>query len=166
MCNFTVLLYSSFVASCYSHFLTLFTSVSLFLSLPFSLLTPLTLPHFPSYIIFALQPLGRTPSNPTPARPLSQSRFTTCREYGGGQASHGIIQLTYPGTGIHGVRVCVFSVCVANRNLCGFVDLVFKLLKQSLWLPERSGVIKLPLFQKLSCDCVMAPSFRLPSSSC
>lgn len=62
--------------------------------------------------------------------------------------------------------VCVFSVCVANRNLCGFVDLVFKLLKQSLWLPERSGVIKLPLFQKLSCDCVMAPSFRLPSSSC
>lgn len=69
------------------------------------------------YIIFyVLLLLGQTPSPPPYHPPLSQSGVTTGRKYRGGQASHGIIQLTYPETSIR--RVCVYvSVCVTNREV-------------------------------------------------
>ena len=120
------------------------------------------------YIIFVL--LLLLPPPPC-TQPLSQSRATRGRKYGGGQASHGIIQLTYPETSVCVCFLCLLLIgsllCV---NLCSFVCVCVQMCvcsfglwitEWSLWLLERSTVIKLPLFQKSSCDCVMTPSFLL-----
>jgi len=71
------------------------------------------------YIIFVL--LLLLPPPPC-TQPLSQSRATRGRKYGGGQASHGIIQLTYPETSVCVCFLCLLLIgsllCV---NLCSFV---------------------------------------------
>lgn len=149
---------------CLSHPLYI-TSVTLTHSLfPFFLLSlPLTPPLLPRLYNIRIAAVGAQAFQLAP--PLSQSDITSGREFGGGQASHGIIQLTYPETGAVFLSVCVIghiSIC-ARACLCGWVDLVFE---WSLWLLERRTVIMLPLFQRLSCDRVMAASFLLsPNSS-
>ena len=121
LCNFTVLLY--FVP--FLPFSTLtsslsITSVSLSLSLLFPPLPlPLTPPHLPRLYNIRITAAGAAASSllPPPSSlpsPRSASQPIEChywQKYGGGQASHGIIQLTYPETSSHSVWVCFLHVC-------------------------------------------------------
>lgn len=71
------------------------------------------------YIIFyVLLLLGQTPPPPPYHPPLSQSGVTPCRKYGGGQASHEIIQLTYPETSIRSLCVYVSVSPTGSQDVC------------------------------------------------
>lgn len=67
---------------------------------------------------------------------LGQSSVTPGREYGGGQASHEIIRLTYPET-----SVCV--TLIGSLHVCAYM-FVFGITEWRLWLLKMSMVIKLP----------------------
>lgn len=169
LCNFTVLLYSSLPEFPNSHFLPRYhicLSYQLFLiahSPASSFLSPSPRLICQGYIIFLLLLLGQTPPNP---HSHSSSPPIECHYWQGVWKRSGE-SWDYP---THLPRdeltnsICV-CVCVTDRRLASMCACVCGCglwnTKQSLWLLERSTVIKLPLFHTSSCDCVMAPSFLL-----